>query len=255
MTRRAGTAALWLVCLVFLLPFGFMVVTAARTSGATLHAIVDQMRYVRSVVNTLLVMAVASALVVVLGSMASYPLGRFTASWSTRAFRVTALASALPVVVLLGPLYLLLRDLHLLDSRLGLVAVFTAVNLPLAVVYLAARVRELPVELEEAAACDGCGPLRTYRSVVLPFLRPATGTLVTFVALQVWNDLLIPLVYVGDPGRRTVMANAYALADPYSVDPGRLLPAAALGVVPLLVLLAVFRRQVTGALAASAVTG
>jgi raffinose/stachyose/melibiose transport system permease protein len=254
MTRRAGTLALWLACAVFLLPFVFMAATAVRASASTLDAVLNQMHYARSVVNTVLVTVLACALVGVLGSAASYPLGRATASWSTTAFRCLMVAASLPVVVVLAPLYLLLRDLHLLGTEPGLVVVFTAVNLPLAVVYYTARVRQLPLALEEAAACDGCGPLQTYLSVVLPYLRPATGTLLTFVALQIWNDLLIPLVFVGNPGRRTVMANAYALVDPYTVQPGRLLPAAALGAAPVLVLLLCLRRRVADVVAVSAVT-
>ena len=250
MTRpsRVGGVALWLVCAVFLLPLVFVAATVVRASASSLRAVFDEMHYPRSVVNTVLVMVVACALVAVLGSLASYPLGRTTASWSTAMFRLLMVGASLPVIVMVAPLYLLLRDLHLLNSQAGLVVVSTAVNLPLAVVFYTVRVRQLPLELEEAAACDGCGPLRTFRSVVLPFLRPATGTLLTFVALQIWNDLLIPLVYVGDPGRRTVMANAYALVDPYHVQAGQLLPAAALGAAPLLVLLVCFRRRITDAL-------
>ena len=245
---------LWLVCAVFLLPFGYLAVAAVRTSAPAFTAVLTGMHYTRSVANTLLVTVLACALVAGLGSMASYPLARATASWSNTVFRLLMLAASLPVVVILAPLYLTLRDLHLLNTKAGLVLVFTAVNLPIAVVFFAARLRQLPRDLEDAASCDGCGPLRTYLSVVLPFLRPVTGTLLTFVAVQIWSDLLIPLVFVGDPGRRTVMANAYALADPYHLDPSRLLPAAALGAFPLLLLLLCFRRQLSAGLVLGAVT-
>ena len=83
-----------------------------------------------------------------------------------------------------------------------------------------------------------------------PWPLPAEPWIMT----QIWNDLLIPLVFVGSPGRRTVMANAYALADPYHLEPGRLLTAAALGSAPLLLLLLGFRRRVTDALALGAVS-
>ena len=97
--------------------------------------------------------------------------------------------------------------------------VYTAVNLPVAVFCYTTFVRTIPPELDDAAACDGCGPVRTFVSVVLPLLRPVTGVLVLFVSLQVWNDLVAPLVLLGDPGKRTLMANTYALVDPYHLDP------------------------------------
>jgi raffinose/stachyose/melibiose transport system permease protein len=251
---RLGGALLWLVCAVFLLPLGYMAVAAVRTSGPAFSSLLADMHYTRSLANTLLVTVFTCGLVAALGSMAGYPLGPATASWSTAGFRLLMLAASLPVVLILAPLYLTLRELHLLDTTSGLVLVFTAVNLPVAVVFYAGRLRQLPRELEDAASCDGCGPVRTYRSVVVPFLRPVTATLLTFVTVQIWSDLLIPLAFVGDPRRRTVMANAYALADPYHLDPARLLPAAAMGSVPLLLLLLCFRRQITAGLLLGSVT-
>jgi raffinose/stachyose/melibiose transport system permease protein len=113
-----------------------------------------------------------------------------------------------------------------------------------AVFFYTSFVRQIPEDLEESAALDGCGPVRTFFLIVFPLMRPVTGTLLTFVSLQVWNNLVIPLVFLQDPNKNTVMANAYSLADPHTLQPTQLFPAALLGALPLFLLFLVFQRQV-----------
>ena len=267
--HRVGTVVLVVLCLSFLVPLVVMAVTALRSAAdvarhplglpvhptwANLRDVARQVHLERSVVSTALVTLASCVLVTGLAALASYPLGRLTAAWSTLAYRLFALGALLPVFVVLAPLYLLLRDLHLLDTRAGLVLVYTAVNLPVAVFCYTTFVRTIPAELDDAAACDGCGALRTFVSVIVPLLRPVTGVFVLFVSLQVWNDLVAPLVLLGDPGRRTLMANAYALVDPYHLDAARLCAAALLGFAPVLAVFLLLRGQVVDRIAAAAVT-
>lgn len=268
MKSRIFDGVLVVAALAFIAPFLFTLVASFRTAadlardplgwphGLTLanySASIQQMRYVGSALNTILLTVVSCVLVSVLGALASYPLGRLTSGFSTLTYRLFTVGLTVPVFVIIGPLYLLMRDLHLLDNRLGLIIIYTALNLPVAVFFYTSFVRQIPVELEEAAAIDGCGPWRTFFRVVFPLLRPITGTLLTFVSLQVWNNLVIPLVFLQDPAKSTVMANAYSLADPHTLQPAQLFPAALLGALPLLLLFVIFQRQVIDGMTAGAV--
>ena len=265
---RAGSAVLTIVSLVFVLPFFYTVSTALRPAAdfiqsplglprhLTLANFVQtfkDMHYAVSVANTLVIMGVSCALITVIGALAAYPLGRITSGWSTAVYRFFILGTSVPIFVIIGPLYLLMRDLNLLDSRLGVVLIYTAVNLPVSLFFYTSFVRQIPTDLEEAAALDGCGPLRTFFTVIFPLLRPVTGTLLTFISLQIWNDLIIPLVFLQDPGKRTVMVNAYAFVNPHTIQPTQLFPAALLGVAPLFILFMLFQRQVVEGIAAGAV--
>ncbi|WP_279580562.1 ABC transporter permease family protein [Fodinicola feengrottensis] len=89
--------------------------------------------------------------------------------------------------------------------------------------------------------------------IVFPLMRPITGTLLTFVSLQVWNNLVVPLVFLQDPGKSTVMANAYSFADPHTLQPTQLFPAALLGALPLFLLFLIFQRQVVQGMTQGAV--
>ena len=159
----------------------------------------------------------------------------------------------LPVFVLIGPLFVLYRDAGLLDSRLGVILAYAGMLLPVAVFFYTSFLRQIPVELEEAAALDGAGTFRTFWIVLFPLMRPVTATLVIYLALHVWNDLVVPLVFLSDPGKRTIMVNAYAFINPYTVDPTELFPAAILGVLPLVVVFAFMQRRVVAGLTLGAV--
>ncbi|MEU9329643.1 carbohydrate ABC transporter permease [Streptomyces canus] len=263
-----GTALLCLGTLTFVLPFLFTVVTSLRTAAdvarsplgfphsLTLHNFTEafgQIHYGRSALNTLLITGLSCLAITVVGSLASYPLARITQNWSTWVYRLFILGTSVPIFVVVAPLYLLMRDLNLLDSYAGVVIIYTAINLPVAVFFYTSFVRSIPVDLEEAAALDGCGAFRTFFVIILPLLRPITSTLLTFVALQVWNDLLVPLVFLQDPDKRTVMVNAYSFIDPHTVQPTTLFPAALLGVLPLLLIFVFLQRHVVAGMSAGAV--
>ena len=263
-----GTVLLCLGTLLFVLPFLFTVVTSLRTAADVArsplgfpHSLTfknftdafSQIHYGRSTLNTLLITGLSCVAITVIGSLASYPLARITQHWSTAMYRLFILGTSVPVFVVVAPLYLLMRDLNLLDSYAGVVLIYTALYLPVAVFFYTSFVRSIPVDLEEAASLDGCGAFRTFFTIILPLLRPVTSTLLTFVALQIWNDLLVPLVFLQDPDKRTVMVNAYSFIDPHTVQPTTLFPAALLGVLPLLLIFIFLQRQVVAGMSAGAV--
>jgi raffinose/stachyose/melibiose transport system permease protein len=263
-----GTALLCLGVLVFALPFLFTIVTSLRTAADVAQAPLGiphtftlknfsdafgQIQYGRSALNTLLITGLSCVSITVLGSLASYPLARITQSWSTWAYRLFILGTSVPVFVVVAPLYLLMRDLNLLDNYAGVVFVYTAMYLPVAVFFYTSFIRSIPMDIEEAAALDGCGAFRTFFTIILPLLRPITSTLLTFVCLQVWNDLIVPLVFLQDPAKRTVMVNAYSFIDPHTVQPTTLFPAALLGVLPLFLIFIFLQRHVVAGMSAGAV--
>lgn len=263
-----GDAGLTIGVALIVLPLVFTVLTSLRTSADvsdaplgfpksftldSFRAAYQSIHYGTSVVNSLVVLSLSAVITVIAGALAAYPLARLTRSWAGWVYRLFIAGSTVPVFVLIAPLYLLMRDLGLLDSYLGVVLIYAALNLPVAVFFYTSFFRQIPLELEEAAAIDGAGPLRTFFTILFPLLRPITATLATFLTLSIWNDLIIPLVFIQTAGRRTVMANAYSLVGTYSVDPTVLFPAALLGVAPLLVVFILLQREVVEGLTMGAV--
>lgn len=255
----AGNIVLGAVVALILVPLVLTVFASLRTPAevarnplgvpipATIKNFVtafNQMDYLVSVRNTVIIMVLSVFFVVVLGALAAYPLARLTRRWTSWVYRLFIIGMTLPVFVIIAPLYLLQRDLGLLNTWAGVILAYTGLNLPLAVFFYTSFLRQISVELEEAAELDGASTLRIFRVVVFPLLQPVTATLMIFIALQVWNDLIIPLVFLRDAGLRTVMVNAYVFINPHTVDPTTLFPAALLGVLPLALIFALMQRRV-----------
>ena len=266
--RRAGDLLLLVAVVMIVLPLVLTVFASLRTPAAVadnpLGFPVDptfanyrlaysRMNYATSLVNTLIILGGSLLIIIGFGALAAYPLARLTRRWTAAAYRFFIFGMTLPVFVLIGPLFVLYRDAGLLDSRLGVILAYAGMLLPVAVFFYTSFLRQIPVELEEAAALDGAGTFRTFWIVLFPLMRPVTATLVIYLALHVWNDLVVPLVFLSDPGKRTIMVNAYAFINPYTVDPTELFPAAILGVLPLVVVFAFMQRRVVAGLTLGAV--
>ncbi|HEV7185283.1 MAG TPA: carbohydrate ABC transporter permease [Leifsonia sp.] len=263
-----GDVILTIAVVLIIVPFAYTVVTSLRPAsdvikdplGWPASLTIDnltnaysKMNYTQGMISSTVVLAGALICTIVLGSLAAYPLARITRSWATWVYRIFIAGSTVPIFVLIAPLYILLRDAGLLNSYAGIILTYTAINLPVAIFFYTSFFRQIPIELEEAAAIDGSGPIRTFIVVLFPLLRPVTATLATFLTLSVWNDLFVPLVFVQDPALKTVMVNAYSLVGTHSVDPSLLFPAALLGVAPLLIVFAFLQRYVVSGLTMGAV--
>lgn len=211
------------------------------------------MGYVRSVANSLGITISVIIVVVLVGAMAAYPLARIPNRASRVIVMIMALGLATPNFVTITPIYVIFRDLGLLDSYLGIVLAFAALKLPLAVFFYTGFIAAIPMELEEAARLDNCTNWQVFWHVIRPMLAPVTATLSLFVMLMVWNDFTYPLLLLTDKDKFTVMIAVYRFVGATGIDPTMLFPAAVLGSLPLLILFAVFQRQIVSGATAGAV--
>ena len=211
------------------------------------------MSYVRSVINSVGITLSVTLLVALLGSMAAYPLARMQNRWTKWLLMLVALGLATPPFVTITPIYVIFRNLGLLDSYPGIILAFTALNLPLAVFFYTSFIGSIPRELEEAARLDNCNNWQIYWFVIRPLLGPATATLSLFVTLMVWNDFTYPLLLLTSPEKFTVMISVYRFVGNLNIQPDMLFPAAVLGSLPLLVLFVIFQRRIVSGVTAGAV--
>lgn len=213
----------------------------------------DSMNYLSSVVNSLGITLSVTILVAFLGALAAYPLARKTGRYSRAFVMLIALALATPSFVNITPVYVIFRELGLLDSYIGIIIVFTALNLPFAVFFYTGFITAIPRELDEAAMLDSCNQWQIFWHVIRPLLRPATATLSLFVMLMVWNDFVYPLLLLTDESKFTVMVEVYRFVGNRNIEPDMLFPAAVLGSLPLLILFMFFQRRILSGVTAGAV--
>lgn len=257
-----------ILVLAMLLPVFYMIMMSFRT-GAEISAqplaipeslylgnyayTFENMGYWRSVANSVGITLSVTVLVSFLGSLAAYPLARRTGRYSRTFIMLVALAMAMPGFINITPIYVIFRDLGLLDTYIGIVIVFTAMNLPLAVFFFTGFISGIPKELEEAARLDNCNNWKVYWYVIRPLLGPAAATLSLFVMLMVWNDFLYPLLLLTDSDKFTVMIEVYRFVGNRNIEPDMLFPAAVLGSLPLLILFVIFQKRILSGVTAGAV--
>ncbi|WP_171208557.1 MULTISPECIES: carbohydrate ABC transporter permease [unclassified Ruegeria] len=213
----------------------------------------EAMNYLRSVLNSVGITVSVTVIVALLGSMAAFPLARNTGRYSRLFIMLVALGLATPNFVTITPIYVIFRDLGLLDTYIGIILAFTALNLPLAVFFYVGFIAAIPKELLEAAKLDNCKDWQVFWYVIRPLLGPATATLSLFVMLMVWNDFTYPLLLLTDKDKFTVTISVYRFVGNQNVQPDMLFPAAVLGSLPLLVMFIIFQRRIVAGLTAGAV--
>lgn len=212
-------------------------------------------RFLAYFVNSVLVTAASVVLTVAFAAPAGYAIARLAFRGRAAVFLLFLSGMMVPVHVTLIPLLKFLQLLGLYDTRAGLVAVYVAFSLPVAVVLFAAFFRETPAELEEAAALDGCGPWATFLYVALPLARPAVVGVAMLTLVNVWNEFIFALVLLQDPAKSTLPLGVRNLRGEFGSDVPLMAAALTIAVVPPLVVYALAQRHLIRGLTAGAVKG
>ena len=198
-----------------------------------------------SIVTSLIVTSISCLVVLVVGTMASYPLARSTSRLSSGTFYFFMIGLLLPFQLALIPLYIQMRDLGLLGSVWALIIVYSGVQLPFTVFLITTFLRaSVPLEYEEAAQIDGCSPLMAFWHVVVPLLRPALGTCVILNSVGVWNDFFTPLIYLAGSGQVTIPMAIFQFVGQYTTNWPLIFASLLISMVPVLTLYLLFQRYV-----------
>ncbi|MEU0843565.1 carbohydrate ABC transporter permease [Streptomyces sp. NPDC005962] len=215
----------------------------------------DEQPLLRAAANSLTASVAAAAITVVIATPMAYVMARHHRSPLSRAATGWVVVSqAFPFVLVIIPLFLVLKNLHLINSLSGLIMVYVVWSLPFALWMLAGYVRAVPGELEEAAAVDGAGRLRVLVSVTMPLLAPGLVATALFAFITAWNEFFFALVLLKTPERQTVpVILTHFIGAEGVADLGPLAAASLLATLPSLVLFAVIQRRITSGTLAGAV--
>lgn len=183
-------------------------------------------------VNSMLVVVPAVLLVTTIATLAAYALTHFEIPLRKTALALVVFLMAIPPAIPLIPIFKVVLDAGLLNDRLGLIIVYTALMLPFGTYLLASFMRSVPKELLLAAQIDGAGALRILGSVVIPMVRPALMTLLTLNFLFLWNELLFSLVILQTEEFRTIMVGIASAQGQYSKNLGVVSAGLLLSMIP-----------------------
>ena len=203
--------------------------------------------------NSLTVTLAALLCIVLFGAMAAWALSEYRFMGSRMLTLFLALGIMIPIRLGTVSILELMVKLDLVNTLTALVLVYTAQGLPLAVMILSEFMRQVPSELKDAARCDGVGEVRIFFKVVLPLIRPAVATVAVFTMIPAWNDLWFPLILAPSDRTKTVTLGVQQFIGQYVTDWNSVLAALSLAVIPMLILYALFSRQLIRGLTAGAV--
>ncbi len=218
------------------------------------RAVLEEDKLDRYLMNSLFVGLVSTLITLVLGLMAAYGLARFRFAGRTPIAYTTILLRTVPLAVLAIPVFLIWSEWKLINSLWGLVLLYVAVNLPFTIWLLYGFVLQIPIELEEAAAIDGCGPIRIFSQIILPLMAPGIAAASIFTFRIAWNEFILALVLT-DRQTRTLPVAASLFITDMGVDWGKVMAMGSLIAIPPLIFTFVAARQIITGLTAGAVKG
>ncbi|MGW2085238.1 carbohydrate ABC transporter permease [Streptomyces sp. NPDC001880] len=205
--------------------------------------------------NTVVVVGCSLVGTLLLGSMAAYVLARFDFPGNRFVYYLFIGGMSFPIILALVPLFFVMNNMALLNTRHGLIMVYIAYSLPFTVFFLTAFFRTLPTSVAEAAMLDGASHTRTFFQVMLPMAKPGLISVGIFNFLGQWNQYMLPTVLNTDPNQRVLSQGLVELATSqgYKGDWSGLFAGLVMAMLPVLAAYIIFQRQVVAGLTAGAV--
>lgn len=211
---------------------------------------------VGSTVNSALVALASTALVILIAMPAAYVLARLKGAVRTAGVGWILVSQVFPVILIILPLFLVLRTIGLTDSLVGLALVHTTYTLPFALWMLQGYVSAIPEDLEEAGAMDGANRLTVLRRIVFPLLAPGVVATAMFSFVSSWNEFFFALVLLQSPDNYTLPITLSSfIGGEGKVALGPLAAGSVLAAIPSIVFFSLMQKKLTGGLMAGAVKG
>jgi raffinose/stachyose/melibiose transport system permease protein len=239
-------------------PQGTVPVGISWPSDPQWHNFVDAWRVAEVtplLVSSMILVAGVVPAAALIATMAGYALGQLRIPGGGIFFVLLLFGLTLPREATIIPIYYQVRDLGLLNSRLGLILVLIGTFMPFAVFWMRAHFLNVPTELGEASSLDGAGSWQAFRHIQVPLAVPAISSLSLLLFLWTWNTFLQAIVLIDEPSRRTMAGALQNFVGQYSTDVVLLNAGSLLIMAPTIAVFLIFQRQFARAMIAGAVKG
>ncbi len=259
-----------LMALIFLLPFYFVIVNSFKPYGEILKSTVSlpqtwnlgnyanavkRVHFLRVLFNSFFITSVSIAFLALIGSMSAWWLVRHKTKFHTILFFAFVAAMIIPFQSIMITLMRVAHNLHLINSRIGLVTIYLGYSSPLTVFLYHGYSKAVPRELEEAACLDGCHTFQVFFLVVMPLLRSMTITVIILQTLLIWNDFLLPLLVLNERSLQTIPLAIFSFFGQYSNRWDYALALLILGMIPIVTFFLVLQKYVVQSISTGSVKG
>lgn len=205
--------------------------------------------------NSLIITFVSVCLQILLGSLTAYALSKMN-------FKKSKLFSALflapmvfPIYTVIIPLYMMFKQMHLLNNYGGLIIVYAASGLPLVIFILTSFMKTIPFQISESAFVEGASHLRVYFKIILPLIKPAIATTFIISGLSIWNDFFLPLLMISNDKLATLPLKVFLFAGQYTTYWTNISAVIVILVIPILTIYLFLQSQIISGVVAGSVKG
>jgi raffinose/stachyose/melibiose transport system permease protein len=206
-------------------------------------------------INSVIVTGTTIVLTVIVSVMASYALTRMVFKLRKPLNSFFILGLTVPLHSALLPIFIMLRNLKMVNSYWSLIIPYSAFAIPMAILIFSGFMSSLPRELEEAACMDGCSIYKIFFNIILPLMKPAIATVTIFTFLQAWNELMFAVVFISDVKYKTLTVGIQSLAGQYTTEWGPIGAGLTVATLPTLVIYSFMSKKVQDSLVVGAVKG
>lgn len=205
--------------------------------------------------NSVIIAVSAVLVTVVLATMASYAITRMEWKLSKLTYGIFLLGMMIPIYGLIIPLFSIFKAMGLLNTHLAVIIPQIALGFPMAIFIICGFMGSIPRELEEAAIIDGCTVFQCFSKVVLPIARSSIVTVAVVQFINVWNDLLLPRIFLTDSDKMTLPVGLTNFQAMYSTDYVGMIAAVIITIIPSIIVYILLHKQIMEGMVAGAVKG
>jgi len=209
----------------------------------------------RLFLNSIIVSITATILNVIVSSMASYSIARYDFKGKELIFTLISAGIMVPVSALMVPVFILIKNLGLYDTKLALILTYSAMGLPLSIFIIRGFMNTIPRELEEAGVIDGCNFYQIFSKIILPLSRAGIVTAITFQFLYCWNEFIYAMLLTSSQTNRTVQVGIRFFSNQFTTDYTSMFAAITISIIPAIAGYVVFQKQIISGLTSGAVKG
>ncbi len=248
------------IAIVMLYPFWFMINTSLMSergflgggghSLASWRALDATLPWAQQLKNSTLVCGMSIGIILVCSTMAGFAFAKLRYPGATVVFLAIIAALLIPVQSIIIPAYVDIANWHLLTSYTGAVLMYAALGTPFATFLMTAYYRSLPDDLLEAGVVDGLSYPGIFLRIALPMSLPALATIFVLQFIQIWDDLLVGLLFLQNPSERTITVGLGALAAGRTTDIPVLMAGSLVSAIPAIIVFLIFQRFLVNGLTA-----
>ena len=206
-------------------------------------------------VNSVIVSFASTALNVFILAMAGYVFAKKKFRFKNLIFGILSLSMVIPSTALMSPVYTVITKLHLYDTKMALILVYTALNMPISLMILRSAFAAIPTDLEEAAYIDGAGFFRTFWQVMMPCAKGGLASAAVLAFLGSWNEFTFALLLTSSTSTRTLPLSLSYFTSQFSFNYTAMFAAITIAVLPSIIVFSIFQEQVCSSLTAGSVKG